>query len=211
MAHNTLHTELSIVKAGDIKLAYDAFGNPDAMPMLLIMGLGAQMIAWDDAFCSQLSDRGFRVIRFDNRDMGLSSSLDPLGVPRIGKLLKKLVAGAPVTAPYLLQDMADDAINLMDVLNIGAAHVVGASMGGMIAQAVCLHYPERVKTLTSIMSTTGDPDLPPPTPAAMEVLMTPYPPDRQGYIERAVIVARTLSGPGYPSDDGLAREMAALS
>src|SRR6266436_7397538 len=159
----TVHQPPRIARANGIELCYEIFGDAGAEPMLLIMGLGAQMIHWDDEFCRQLAARGFRVIRFDNRDIGKSSRMT--GGKRLGavELLKLRFLKIPVAAPYRLIDMAKDTIGLMDVLGIKSAHLVGASMGGMIAQEVAISFPQRVRSLTSIMSTTGNPKVPPPT------------------------------------------------
>src|SRR5216110_2401666 len=157
------HQPPQIARANGIDICYEIFGDPAAEPLLLIMGLGAQMIHWDDEFCRQLAARGFRVIRFDNRDIGKSSRMT--GGKRLGavELLKLRFLKIPVAAPYTLRDMAGDTVGLMDVLGIKSAHLVGASMGGMIAQEVALSFPQRVRSLTSIMSTTGNPKVPPPT------------------------------------------------
>ena len=151
------HQPPQIARANGIDLCYEIFGDADAEPMILIMGLGAQMIHWDDDFCRQLAARGFRVIRFDNRDIGKSSHLS--GGKRLTamELLKLRFLKIPVQAPYRLRDMAEDTIGLMDVLGIKSAHVVGVSMGGMIAQEIAISFPQRVRSLTSIMSTTGNP------------------------------------------------------
>ena len=166
-----------LAKVNGLSLCYQTFGDPAAAPLLLVMGLGAQMIVWDDAFCEILAGRGFWVVRFDNRDVGKSTKIDAafLG-PKAG-------AGP---APYLLRDMATDAIGLLDVLGIAKAHIVGASMGGMIAQEIAIRWPERVRTLTSIMSTTGEPGLPPPRPEAMGVFTAPPPRDAAEYVEANV-------------------------
>ncbi len=151
------HQPPQIARANGIDLCYEIFGDAGAEPMMLIMGLGAQMIHWDDEFCRQLAARGFRVIRFDNRDIGKSSHLS--GGKRLTamELLKLRFLKIPVQAPYKLRDMAEDTIGLMDVLGIKSAHVVGLSMGGMIAQEIAISFPQRVRSLTSIMSTTGNP------------------------------------------------------
>jgi pimeloyl-ACP methyl ester carboxylesterase len=158
--------------------------------LLLIAGLGGQMIEWDDEFCAQLARRGYRVIRFDNRDVGLSTKLDDAGVPDIPALMQAAARGEPLQVPYLLQDMADDAASLLDALNIASAHVVGHSMGGMIAQELAIRHPARVRTLTSIASTTGNSSLPPPALEAMAVLMTPPPDDLEGYVASTVQTCR---------------------
>jgi pimeloyl-ACP methyl ester carboxylesterase len=191
------HSEESIAKVGDIEIAYDTFGDPSDPPMLLIMGLGAQMIRWDDVFCEQLASRGRWVIRFDNRDVGLSTKFDNAGVPNVIGLMQ----GEAVEVPYKLKDMAEDAIGLLDTLGIESADVVGASMGGMIAQTMAIHFPERVRTLTSIMSSTGNPNLPQPTPEAMSVLLTPPVSSRDEYIKNSIEAARVLHGSKYPLNE----------
>ena len=179
-----------------IELHYDETGEQDGAPLLLIMGLGAQMIVWDDDFCAALADRGFRVIRFDNRDVGLSTKLDDRPSANAA-MLAGAMAGQPVEAPYLLSDMAADAVGLLDHLGIDAAHVVGASMGGMIAQTVAIEHPERVLSLTSIMSTTGDPSVGAPTGEAVTALLTPRPESRDAAIELGVANARVISSPDH--------------
>jgi pimeloyl-ACP methyl ester carboxylesterase len=199
------------VRANGIDIEYDIFGNRNAQPLLLIMGLGAQMILWDEQFCERLAARGHRVIRFDNRDVGLSSKFDEQGMPNLVAAMAAAMMRQPVSAPYTLNDMAADAAGLLNALEIAAAHVVGASMGGMIAQALAITHPARVRTLTSIMSSTGNPDLPPPKPEAGAVLMTPPPADRAGSIERAVTVFRTIGSPGFPFDEARVRDVAGRS
>ena len=172
------------------------------------MGLGGQMIAWDEDFCTQLAGRGYWVVRFDNRDVGLSTRLDEAGVPDILALMQAQAQGEAIQAPYTLRDMADDAVGLLDALAVVSAHVVGISMGGMIAQEMAIHHPERVRTLTSIMSSTGNPELPPPKPEALSVLLTPSPTDREGYLEHSIQTWRALSGPGFPADEDRIKERA---
>jgi pimeloyl-ACP methyl ester carboxylesterase len=197
--------------ANGLQIEYDTFGRRGDRPLLLIMGLGAQMILWDEAFCEELAARRHWVIRFDNRDVGLSSKLDGAGVPNVIAALTAGMSGGEVDAPYRLSDMAADAAALLDVLDLPAAHVVGASMGGMIAQALAIDHPTRVLSLTSIMSTTGDRSLPQAKPEAMAALLTPPPADREGNIERAVNVFRTIGSPGFPFEEERFRERAALS
>src|SRR4030088_1595758 len=156
-----------------IELVYEFFGADAAEPMLLIMGLGAQMVLWDDAFCQQLAARGFRVIRFDNRDIGESTKLSGGKRITMTELLKLRFLGIPVSAPYKLADMANDVLGLLDVLGIRSAHLVGASMGGMIAQELALSHPQRVRTLTTIMSSTGNPNLPQPPCESPSLLLRP--------------------------------------
>jgi pimeloyl-ACP methyl ester carboxylesterase len=196
------------VSANGISLEYESFGS-DANPVvLLIMGLGAQLTRWPVLFCEKLAARGFRVIRFDNRDIGLSTKLDGVPVPDLGMLVAARMTGLPMNVPYTLHDMAADTIGLLDALHVEQAHVAGASMGGMIAQLVAADYPQRVLSLTSIMSTTGNPSLPPPTPAAAAVLMTraPNPADREAYLAHGLKTLRTIGSPGYPFDEAVARE-----
>jgi pimeloyl-ACP methyl ester carboxylesterase len=199
------------VTANGITIEYEEFGDHGGRPLLLIMGLGAQMILWHEEFCQQLAARGYRVIRFDNRDVGKSTWFDQLGMPDVAAAVGASLLRQPVQAPYLLRDMAADAVGLLDALQIEKAHIVGASMGGMIAQAVAIEFASRVLTLTSIMSSTGNPDLPPATPEAMGVLLAPLPPDREEAIERSVTVFRTIGSPGFPFDEAEIRARSARS
>ena len=196
------HQPPQIARANGIDICYEIFGDPAAEPLLLIMGLGAQMIHWDDDFCRQLAARGFRVIRFDNRDIGKSSHLS--GGTRLTpfELLKLRFLKIPVASTYRLIDMAKDTVGLMDALGLKSAHLVGASMGGMIAQEVALSFPQRVRSLTSIMSTTGNPRLPRPRPAAMKALTTPVPPEGgvEAYVRIGHYRSEALGSPGYPAD-----------
>src|SRR5437870_8798173 len=196
-------------RANGIEIAYETFGAPEGRPLFLIMGLAAQMILWDDHFCAALASRGHRVIRFDNRDVGLSSKLEEAGIPDAAAAMQAALLGERVDAPYTLRDMAADAVGLLDALGIAAAHVVGASMGGMIAQAMAIAHPARVLSLTSIMSSTGDRSLPPARPAAAEVLLLPVVTGRAAHVERAVQLFRTIGSPGFPSDEAPVRELAA--
>jgi pimeloyl-ACP methyl ester carboxylesterase len=185
--------------ANGIEIAYDTFGAPEGRPLLLIMGLGSQMIHWDEEFCALLADGGHHVIRFDNRDVGESTHFHDAGAPAFGG-----------DAPYLLGDMADDAAGLLDALGLGSAHVVGVSMGGMIAQAMAIRHPDRVRSLTSIMSTPS-PQAAPPTEAAMAALMSPPSPDRETAIARALETWKVIGSPGYPLDTGRIARLAGLS
>src|ERR1700681_3600700 len=176
--------------------------------MLLIMGLGAQMIHWDDDFCWLLAARGFRVIRFDNRDIGKFSKMT--GGKRLTplELLKLRFLKIPIAAPYKLHDMAEDVIGLMDALGIKSAHLVGASMGGMIAQEVAISFPQRVRSLTSIMSTTGNPKIPPPTREAAAMLMAPPPATKEEYFERFAKTWKVLRVGSFPEDEAVDRARA---
>jgi pimeloyl-ACP methyl ester carboxylesterase len=202
------HQPPRIARTNGIDICYEIFGDAAAEPMLLIMGLGAQMIHWDDDFCRQLAARGFRVIRFDNRDIGKSSKMS--GGKRLAplELLKLRFLKIPVKAPYLLRDMAQDVTGLMDVLGIKSAHLVGASMGGMIAQEIAISFPQRVRSLTSIMSTTGNPKDPPPTREAAAVLMAPPPTTKEEYFERYAQTWKILRVGSFPQDEALDRARA---
>jgi pimeloyl-ACP methyl ester carboxylesterase len=202
------HQPPQIARANGIDLCYDIFGDAAAEPMLLIMGLGGQMIHWDDDFCRQLAGRGYRVIRFDNRDIGKSSKLS--GGKRLTpvELLKLRFLKIPIAAPYKLSDMAEDTVGLMDVLGIKSAHLVGMSMGGMIAQEIAISFPQRVRSLTSIMSTTGNPKLPQPTREAMAILMAPRPTTKDEYIARFAQTWKVLRVGSFPEDEALDRSRA---
>ena len=202
------HQPPRMARANGIELCYEIFGAEDAEPMLLIMGLGAQMIHWDDDFCKELAGRGFRVIRFDNRDIGKSSRMTGGKPLKPLELLKLRFLRIPVFAPYRLGDMAADVIGLMDVLGIRSAHLVGASMGGMIAQEIAISYPQRVRSLTSIMSTTGNPKVPPPTREAAAMLMAPPVTTRDEFIERFAQTWKILRVGSFPLDEARDRERA---
>ncbi|TMJ50117.1 MAG: alpha/beta hydrolase [Alphaproteobacteria bacterium] len=202
------HQPPQLARANGIDICYEIFGEASAEPMLLIMGLGAQMIHWDDDFCRQLAARGFRVIRFDNRDIGKSSKLS--GGKRLTpiELLKLRFLKMPIAAPYRLGDMAQDTIGLMDALGIKSAHLVGASMGGMIAQEIAISFPQAVRSLTSIMSTTGNPKVPPPSREATAVLMAPPPATKEEYFVRFAQTWKILRVGSFPEDEALDRSRA---
>jgi len=200
MSQEVIHSDLAKVAANGIEIIYDTFGEPTSPPLLLVSGLGMQLIGWDEEFCSELAVQGYWVIRFDNRDVGLSTRFDHLGIPDIPAIMQAPLTGEKVKPPYLLRNMAEDAVGLLDALGIGSSHIVGASMGGMIVQEMVIHHPERVLTMTSIMSSTGNPDLPPPKPEAMALLMEPAPEDRDDYIESSVRATQVLNGKGFPID-----------
>ncbi|MCR6479889.1 alpha/beta fold hydrolase [Variovorax sp. ZS18.2.2] len=194
-----------------VEIAWDSFGDPAASPLVLIMGLGAQMVAWDDTFCARLAEAGgHRVIRFDNRDIGHSTHLSHLGIPDIQALMLQAMAGKPLAVPYTLRDMANDCIGLLDALGIDRAHIVGASMGGAIGQEMAIHHPQRMRSFTSIMSTTGNPTLPPPTPEAMAVLFSPTPLSFDAYLPHYRKVWHVLRGPDFPLDEARDAERAQL-
>ncbi len=197
-------SEERLALVNGIEIAYQEAGDSDGEPLLLIMGLGTQMLGWQEDFCLMLAEHGFRVVRFDNRDIGHSTMLDEAGVP--GRL--DLFLGRRESAAYLLSDMARDATGLMDHLGIDSAHVVGASMGGMIAQTLAIEQGERVRSLVSIMSTTGSRWVGTPTLRAFGLMLAKAPRGREAYVERLVETFRLIGSPAYPMDEGQFREMA---
>jgi pimeloyl-ACP methyl ester carboxylesterase len=181
---------------GRITIAYERFGDPSAPPVLLIMGIGAQMLLWADGFCEALVARGLHVIRFDNRDVGLSTHLHDARVPDFAAAL----AGDLSSVSYTLSDMAADTAGLLDALGLAGAHIVGASMGGFIAQTLAIEHPARVRSLTSIMSTTGARTVGQPQPVAMQIFAGPTPTTREQAIERAQFAARIIGSPAHAPD-----------
>lgn len=193
--------------ANDISIEYTTTGDPDHSPLLLIMGLGAQLIAWDDEFVEGLARRGFYVIRYDNRDVGRSTWFDEAGVPDIAAI----VDGEEPRPVYLLTDMAADAAGLLDALGIPSAHVLGASMGGMIAQSFAIQYPERVRTLVSVMSTTGDPSVGQPHPEVLGSLLAAPPTDRAAAIDQSAKMWSVIGSTGFPFHEERIRANAAAA
>ena len=189
---------------GEVELVYETIGDPADPTILLVMGLGMQLIHWDLELCEGLAERGFQVIRFDNRDAGLSTKIEG-PVPNV----MKAMAGLPIKAPYLLQDMANDSFGLLDHLGIKRAHVTGVSMGGMIAQTMAITRPERVLSLGSMLSTTGDRRVGTPKLRVWSVLMRRAPQGRDAYIDYFVRVFRLIGSPRYPVDEQRMREQAA--
>ena len=185
------------VGPGGIDIAFERFGDPGASPLLLIMGLGTQMLGWPDGFCETLADHGMHVVRFDNRDIGLSTHITDAPAPDVGAAL----AGDPSSASYTLSDMADDTVGLLDALELPSAHIVGASMGGMIAQTVAIEHPARTRSVTSIMSTTGDPAVGQATRPAMAALLSPPAASREQAIERTLAIVRVIGSPGFELDE----------
>jgi len=188
--------------ANGVTLEYETYGNKSDPALLLVMGLGAQLTLWPIELVEALVARGLYVIRHDNRDIGLSTKFTGAGVPDIGGVVMALMSGKQPEIPYTLSDMAGDAIAVLDVEGIAQAHIVGASMGGMIAQLISVNHPQRVLTLTSIMSTTGNPTLPPAKPEAMAALTAPIAPDAdlETFQARGSMVSTAIGSPGYPSD-----------
>lgn len=202
------HSAEKRVEANGIELVYDTFGEAADPPVLLIMGLGAQLLSWHEDFCARLAGRGFYVIRYDNRDVGLSTKMG--GTPDVLAMLQAyLVRQLPeVEAPYTLADMAGDAAGLLDTLSIASAHVVGASLGGAIAQQLALRHPRRVRSLTLISTTGGNLALPLPERAALDALLAPPAEGREARIAQSVATNRLLSG-DLPFDEEEARADAA--
>jgi pimeloyl-ACP methyl ester carboxylesterase len=194
-------------RVGEIEIAYETFGDPSNPAVLLVMGLATQMIAWHEDFCAELASRGFHVIRFDNRDVGRSTALRDRPAPT----LRQLALRSKKAASYSLSDMAADAVGLLDQLGIDRAHIVGASMGGMIAQTIAIEHPDRVLSLCSIMSNTGSRWAGQPKLATYRVLLAVQPTDREQFIEHVLKMYRVIGSPGFDRDEDDLREIAARS
>ena len=199
-----MNEQFATVNTG-IELCYETFGDPADETILLVMGLGTQMIAWDEAFCGMLVERGFHVVRFDNRDVGRSSR-----IKAAPPSLKQLALRDRKAASYTLSDMADDAVGLLDHLGVAKAHVVGASMGGMIAQTIAIEYPERVLSLVSIMSNEGGRLKGQPTPAGLALLLRRAPREREAYLDHVTKLVKAIGSPDYPVDEAVVRQRAAV-
>jgi pimeloyl-ACP methyl ester carboxylesterase len=197
-------SEERLAPCNGIEIAYQEVGDADAEPLLLVMGLATQMLAWDEELCAMLAERGFRVIRFDNRDIGHSTMLEAAGVP--SRL--DLFLGRRESAAYLLSDMADDAVGLMDHLGIESAHVVGVSMGGMIGQTLAIEHRDRVRSLVSMHSTTGSRRVGTPTFKAFALMLAEAPRGRDAYIERIVQTYKLIGSTAYPMDEARLRRVA---
>jgi pimeloyl-ACP methyl ester carboxylesterase len=194
------------VKANGIEIEYETAGNKNDPALLLIMGLGAQLTIWPEALVEGLAKSGFFVIRYDNRDTGLSSDFGAWGVPNIAEAIGKVMMGKTVDTPYLVKDMAGDGLGLLDALGITRAHMVGASMGGMIAQTVAGLWPQRARSLVSIYSTSGRPGLPPGKPEALAMLTAqPEGPSREQRVKHGIKLRRTIAGSGYSIDEAALR------
>jgi pimeloyl-ACP methyl ester carboxylesterase len=193
---------MTAVAANGITIEYESLGDPSAPTILLVMGLGMQLVAWPDAFCQGLVERGFRVIRFDNRDCGLSSKIRLRRQPNLVAALAAAWLRLPVRAPYTLDAMAADAVGLLDALGVRRAHVVGLSMGGMIAQVVAATCPERVLSLTSIMSSSGSRKVSQPRPEAKRALLSKPrdPDDPESVVDHLVGVFGVIGSPAFPTD-----------
>jgi pimeloyl-ACP methyl ester carboxylesterase len=197
---------MGIAERDGVQLHYEVMGDEGGEPLLLVMGFTAQLTAWPEGFCQLLVERGFRVVRFDNRDCGLSSKTEG-PPPDAGTLLMKALSGDDISTqvPYTLSDMAADGIAVLDALGIDSAHVVGASMGGMIVQTMAVEQAHRLRSVTSIMSTTGDPSVGRAEPAVMAALLTPPPAEREAAIAHSIKVSQQISGPLWDEGEALAR------
>jgi pimeloyl-ACP methyl ester carboxylesterase len=196
---------MAVIQVGEVEVFYELRRKADEPLLLLIMGLGGQLTSWDAGFCDALVAAGFGVLLFDNRDTGLSTSFDSVGVPSFADLF------AGKAPPYSIDDLAGDAAGLLDALGLERVHVLGISMGGMIAQALAISHPDRVLSLCSIMSTTGAPNVGMPTPEAIEVLLAPSPTDRAGFIDNQVVIWKVIGSPGFEFDEETVRKKAAVS
>ena len=186
---------------GDITIAYETIGSDKDRPILLIAGLSSQMVTWPDEFCDRLAATGHYVIRFDNRDCGLSTKIESGGVPDVEALMVAKLEGKPINPPYTLSDMAADAVGLLDRLGLERVHACGLSMGGMIAQMMAIEFPARVASLTSMMSTTGKQDLPGPTSEALDAMISVPPWERESYIRYLTGVYRAFAGGSEAFDE----------
>ena len=191
----------------NIQIEYETFGDSTSPPLLLVMGLGGQMIFWDDKLCLTIADKGFYVIRFDNRDTGLSTKFGQAGKANLMKAFNDLLKGKKIDPAYTLDDMGDDALGLMDVLGIDRAHICGMSMGAAITQTIAIRHPERLLSMTLVYGSTGSSKVPPPKPEALEYLISPPPADREGFIDHFINGNRVLSGPGFAFDEKWHRDM----
>jgi pimeloyl-ACP methyl ester carboxylesterase len=189
------------VTANNLTLHYDEHGDPSHPPVLLVMGLGAQMVLWPQEFVDALVGHGYRVIRYDNRDIGLSQKFDGARAPGIRMQVIRKLIGWPARVPYTLKDMADDGIGVLDALGIEKAHIVGASMGGMIAQLMAIHHGHRMHSLTSIMSTTGNAKLPQADKKAIETLTAPIESmEEEWLVEHGIAIQQAIGSPGFTPD-----------
>jgi pimeloyl-ACP methyl ester carboxylesterase len=195
-------------KANGIEIEYETAGAKSNPAILLIMGLGAQLTLWSDAFCEGLAAKGFYVVRFDNRDCGLSTDFDSWGQADLPAAIMKLMTGKKIEAPYLVGDMAADAVGLLEALGLERAHMIGASMGGMIAQVAAAKYPARTRSLVSIMSTSSRPGLPQGKPEAIKAtLERPATSDRETMVRHYMMLRRTIGSPAYPESDAEMRRL----
>jgi pimeloyl-ACP methyl ester carboxylesterase len=202
---------MNAAKCNGIELAYETFGEPGGRPLLLIMGLAYSMNRWPDPLCRSLAERGQYVIRFDNRDVGLSTHLTEARAPNPVRLVERMLLGERPSVPYLLRDMAADTVGLLDALDLRAAHLVGMSMGGMIAQTMAIEYPDRVLSLVSIMSTTGRANLPQARGQVLAQMMKPIPTEREAAIRYIIDTDRLIAGDYFPAEEERLRDEAMRS
>ena len=199
------------VIANGIQVEYETFGEPSSPALLLVAGIGGQMIGWDEEICKKWAQKGLYVIRFDNRDVGLTTKMEEAGIPDLDEVIKAVKNGEKANVPYTMGDMADDPVGLLDALKIDKAHICGISMGGIITQTIAFRHPSHVLSMTQIYSTSGNPDLPQTKPEVMELLLTPPPPGRDGYIGYQMKLYKTIHGPGFPFDEDWHRKLASHS
>jgi pimeloyl-ACP methyl ester carboxylesterase len=199
---------MTTANANGIQIEYETFGDSSSPALLLIIGLGGQLIYWQDEFCEQIADTGYYVIRYDNRDTGLSTKFEGLSAEEVMEKVGALFMGQKVTVPYTIEDMALDAAGLLDALNIEKAHICGMSMGGYIAQTFAINNPSRTLSLTSIYSTPGNRSQYPPTQEVLEAMMEPVPKEREPYIEYILKFHKLTYGTGLPFDDEFHRTLA---
>ena len=199
------------VTANGIQIEYETFGDKDKSPILLIIGISTQLIAWDVSLCEKLANAGHYIVIFDNRDIGLSSKLEDAGIPDVMAAVGNFMSGKPVNAPYTYDEMADDAVGLLDALGIKNAHICGQSMGAAIAQTIAIRHPQRTTSLISIYGSTGNPELPPPAPYILQILTTPIPEEREAWINQVVENNRLFHGSGFPFDEKWHRNLAERS
>ena len=197
--------------ANGIQIEYDTFGKSSSPPLLLIIGWATQMIGWDEELCKEWARKGLYVIRFDNRDIGLSTKMEEAGVPDLMAAIMAGRKGQKVDAPYTLDHMADDTVGLLDALKIDKAHLCGHSMGGAIAQTIAIKYPSRVRSMTQVSAPTGNPDLPTMRPEIAAISFAPPPKQREAYLDFAVNLYRAIAGPGFPFDEVWHRNLAGRS
>jgi pimeloyl-ACP methyl ester carboxylesterase len=196
--------ETQYLQSNGLRMAYEAFGEPKNPAILLVAGLYNQLVRWPVKFCQLLADQGFYVIRFDNRDIGLTDKMDGVKAPGLFRLFVKTYFGIPVSAPYSLEDMAADTVGVLDALNITQAHIVGMSMGGMISQLVTGLYPDRILSLTSIMSTSGERGKGIPSLKVSAEMIKPVTPERSA-LDKAVDIWQMIGSPAYPLSDNEVR------
>ena len=202
---------MATANANGIKIEYETFGDPSLPALLLIIGLGSQLIHWQEAFCQQIADSGYHVIRYDNRDVGLSTKFNEVDMQQIMEKVMAIFSGKKVSTPYSIEDMANDAVGLLNALNIDKAHICGMSMGGMIAQTFAINNPARALSLTSIYSHSGNTQAFPATQEVLEAMMKPVPEEREQYIDYHLNLFKLIYGTGLPFDAEFHRALFARS